>query len=341
MSRFIICAVALVTLLQSAICIPTRQYYVPPPHHRNYVTPAKPVCGLNSDFADPAVIKVGNRWYGFATTSHGRHVQVACSEDFRKWTHVQQDALPDLPGWVAHDPAVWAPDVIQRADGKFVLYFSAAHRNESSKHCVGVATSSNPAGPYKAEEEPFACPLDQGGAIDAAGFFDPKSNCTYVVYKVDGNSKNTAYDYYHPTPLMLQEVASDGITHHGEPIRILDRATADGPLVEAPSLALSPEGIYFLFFSSNMYDTQLYDISYATANDIKGPYTKTGTPFMKTGDINGITAPGGADIAPDTSWVVFHSHLNGNNIRDGRSMWLSTLTTDGTVASLGGLIGAA
>lgn len=55
--------------------------------------------------------------------------------------------------------------------------------------------------------------------------------------------------------------------------------------MEAPSLIVN-EGIYYLTFSSNMYDTDLYDTSFATASSVKGPYTKAtdpDAPILKTG----------------------------------------------------------
>lgn len=58
-----------------------------------------------------------------------------------------------------------------------------------------------------------------------------------------------------------------------------------------------------LFFSSNCYNTDLYDISYATASSISGPYTKAAAPFKVTGD-NGLTAPGGLDPKVDGSFAV-------------------------------------
>lgn len=52
------------------------------------------------------------------------------------------------------------------------------------------------------------------------------------------------------TPIMLQKMLRDGVTPDGEPVQILDRTAEDGPLVEAPYLVRSKEGVYFLFFSS-------------------------------------------------------------------------------------------
>jgi beta-xylosidase len=78
----------------------------------------------------------------------------------------------------------------------------------------------------------------------------------------------------------------------GKPITILDRGTADGPLIEAPNLVYE-NGVYILFFSSNCYSTTLYDISYATSTTLKGPYKKSTAPLLVTGNFS-LTAPGGA-----------------------------------------------
>ncbi|CRK23815.1 hypothetical protein BN1708_018068, partial [Verticillium longisporum] len=49
---------------------------------------------------------------------------------------------------------------------------------------------------------------------------------------------------------MLQEVGPDGFTKIGNPVQILDRTEADGPLVEAPDIVRLEDGTYVLFFSS-------------------------------------------------------------------------------------------
>lgn len=38
---------------------------------------------------------------------------------------------------------------------------------------------------------------------------------------------------------MLQALESDGVTPNGDPVQILDRSDADGPLIEAPDLVLN------------------------------------------------------------------------------------------------------
>lgn len=176
-------------------------------------------------------------------------------------------------------------------------------------------------GPYTPLATPFACPdvNAQGGAIDPDGFLDESTGKRYVVYKVDGNSighggscGNTVAPIV-PTPLMLQEVsAADGVTPIGQPTQILDRDDYDGPLIEAPALHRSDEGIYFLFFSSNCFTTPQYDVAYATATNILGPYTKSSRPLLITSDAE-LTGPGGMDIIKGGSTFVFHGHMTINN----------------------------
>lgn len=104
------------------------------------------------------------------------------------------------------------------------MYMSALTSKDNNKHCIGTATSSSIKGPYTPQNKPLACPLKQGGAIDPAGFQD-EDGTRYVVYKIDGKKSNS------PTPIMLQRVASDGITPQGKPTKLLEKDERDGPLI--------------------------------------------------------------------------------------------------------------
>jgi len=198
------------------------------------------------------------------------------------------------------------------------MYYTAEVASNHNLHCVGAATSKTITGPYTASNTPLACPLDKGGAIDPNGFLDPSTNKRYVVYKVDGNSIghggncNNAVEPIVPTPIMLQEMQPDGVTPTAAgPVQILDRDQYDGPLIEAPSLHRSDEGIYFLFYSSNCFAGPMYDTGYATATSISGPYTKSQRPLFLTGDGPNLLAPGGTDIILGGGKIVFHGDMRG------------------------------
>ena len=141
-----------------------------------------------------------------------------------------------------------------------------------------------------------------------------------------------------PTAIMLQEVdTNDGTTPIGDPVQILDRGSADGPLVEAPSLvrvadASSASGwLYILFFSSNCYSGGLYDTSYATsANGIRNggqDYAKAAKSLLVTGNLDGkLYSPGGLTVGPDAKRVLFHADKEKS--ADVRPTWAGEITID-------------
>ncbi|KAL2867555.1 glycoside hydrolase family 43 protein [Aspergillus lucknowensis] len=303
-------------------------------------TLAEPLQVINFDFPDPAIIHTEQGYYAFGTQSNGVLVPVARSDDFASWTLLEgTDALPGpFPAWVQADiPNIWAPDVIQRDDGNFVLYYSATSSDDNSKHCIGAAVSPSIEGPYTPEANALACPLAEGGAIDAAGFRDTDGT-HYVVYKVDGNSLN-GDGTLHPTPILLQQLDVDAVTPVGGPVQLIDREDADGPLVEAPSLIVV-DGTYYLSFSSNMYDSLLYDVSYATASSVAGPYTKVGAPdapLLVSGDgsnVGPLGGPGGADLLDDGTKIAFHAFIDGQGIGSGRGVWVSDIQVGGGVITI-------
>ena len=132
---------------------------------------------------------------------------------------------------------------------------------------------------------------------------------------------------------MLQALDDDGVTPIGDPVQILSRGEADGPLIEAPYLILH-DGTYVLFFSSNCFNGPYYDTSYATASAIAGPYTKTGTPLLLPGGDNGaLYSPGGASVSADGTQIVFHADSESDNA-DVRQMWTAGISISGTTVSI-------
>ena len=220
------------------------------------------------------------------------------------------------------------------------MYYSARLKSNSRFHCVGTATSNTVTGPYEAANEPFTCPIDQGGAIDPKGYQDPATGLRYVLYKVDGSRIGTGGDCgnaeepIQPTPIKLQQVGSDGETPVGEPVTILDRDDSDGPLIEAPSLYRSEEGIYFLFFSSNCFTSSDYDVKYATATNIMGPYIKASAPLLKSGDGPNLNGPGGADVSNDGKLMAFHANTNPQGAPLKRELFTARPTFSGRVVTL-------
>lgn len=303
------------------------------------------------NFPDPAIIRSDDGWRAYSTeiTVDGKKVYVpmAYTRDWKTWQfRGSKDAMPKLSPWVHKlKPKVWAPDVVSLPGGKFILYYTAALASNGAIHCLGYATSNNIEGPYVDNSaQPWICPQKQGGAIDVSGFYDRNLKTRFIVYKIDGNAighggecGNTVKPIV-PTPILLQQVDfNNGFRLIGSPLQILTNTPADGPYVEAPTLNYM-SGKYVLFYSPQCYTTPKYDVSYAIADKITGPYRRAGSLF-KTGGPLGFQAPGGLDVAINGDHAVWHAFVqslplrtetftdNSNrNYGKGRAMFTGILT---------------
>ena len=118
------------------------------------------------------------------------------------------------------------------------------------------------------------------------------------------------------------------MTRVGDPIQVLDRDLADGPLIEAPSMIKSGEGTYVLFYSSDSYATSLYDVRYATSKGPTSGFAKSGTPLLETGAY-GLTRPGGASVSADGEHMVFHGYRTQNDVSGTRMMYTAKISVSG------------
>lgn len=257
---------------------------------------------IDQDFPDPGALVVGDKVYAYATNSAAANVQVAVSSDLRHWTLGERDALPELPAWAVRG-RTWAPGPAALPDGRFALYFTAQEA-QSGRQCIGAAFADDPAGPFASPSaKPLVCPVDQGGAIDAAAFVDGDGE-RYLVWKNDGNCCGL------DTWIQLQPLTADGTALAGEPTRLIKQTEAwEGNLVEAPVL-VRHDGGYALLYSANDYAGDSYAIGAARAKALLGPYTKADGPLLSTASSGGrYLGPGGADLITfhGRDWMLFHS----------------------------------
>lgn len=128
---------------------------------------------------------------------------------------------------------------------------------------------------------------------------------------------------------MLQEMdVNDWTTPVGNPVEILDRTADEGTLIEAPYI-IGSDGYYILFYSSNCFTDPTYDVRYAVATSITGPYTRKGL-LLATGDY-GLASPGGASSTPQGDVLLFHA-----NCTVGRCLHTIDMSISGGVVTLNG-----
>ncbi len=282
------------------------------------VTAYEPV--IDQDFPDPDLLLVGGTYWAYATQpkSGAQNVRSATSPDLETWTVRREDVLPQLPPWAVKGKT-WAPEVTSLGSGRgYALYFTTTHA-DSKRQCIGVATADRPEGPFTPRGSgPLVCPVEQGGAIDAASFLDTDGS-RWLLWKNDGNCCGK------DTWLHLQQLSPDGLKLVTKPRRLMKQDQPwEGNLVEAPTL-WKHDGTYYLLYSANDYGGLDYATGYATATAITGPYRKATEPLLSTEGLDGAAiGPGGQDIVTDADGkdhIVFHdwddlNRYRGMNIAD-------------------------
>lgn len=279
---------------------------------------------IQSNFPDPFILKGDDGYYAYSTNSNSRNVPVATSDDLVKWT-IKRDAMPALARWVnLSRPDVWAPEVI-RVDDSYLLYYTARDK-ETGYQCIGLAVSDSPLGPFRdSNTRPFICQNTEGGSIDANPFRDADGTL-YLYWKNDGNCCMKA------TYLYGQQLAPDGLSLIGEPVRLVRNDQLwKGPVVEAPTMWLR-DGVYYLFYSGNVYAGEKYAVGYAVCESPLGPCADAEENPILASDMENtplVVGPGHQTVIEDASgetWLVYHVwQVSGGRRTDTRQVWLDRL----------------
>lgn len=277
---------------------------------------------LTLDFPDPFILPDGGRFYAYATNSAGRNIQLAVSEDLVSWD-ILTDAMPALPDWASlRSGLVWAPEVIQ-VGKQYLLYYTARDK-ESDRQCIGVAVSDSPEGKFRdSRAEPLVCQVDEGGSIDASPFRDGET--LYLLWKNDGNCCGIK------TWIYSQELAPDGLSLVGEPVRLIENDEVwEGTLVEAPTL-FKHEDRYYLFFSANNYASERYAVGYALCDSPSGPCQDAPeNPILASLLANPpVIGPGHQTLLQlgEQTWMIYHAwEVSLQGLRtDRRQVWIDRL----------------
>lgn len=226
---------------------------------------------LDADFPDPSVVRAPDGfYYAYATQTlcdgEWINLQVARSADLLHWDHLG-DALPDKPDWALETQDFWAPSVI--FDGStYYMYYSATpdvcHLPEAG-HCLAVATSDSPAGPFI----DMGMPLLLGAGfeyIDPMAFDDPVTG-KHLLYWGSGFQ-----------PIKVQELAEDRLSfaQASEPIDLIwpnPVAGAFPRLVEA-AWVIHQDKYYYLFYSGDNCcgPKAEYGVMVARSRSATGPF---------------------------------------------------------------------
>jgi arabinan endo-1,5-alpha-L-arabinosidase len=244
-------------------------------------TPLDPSGFDNVSVHDPSVIKVKDTYYVF-----GSHLASAKSKDLKSWTQISSgvnddnvlirnvtEELSETLEWAQSD-TLWAPDVIQLADGKFYMYYNAC-RGDSPLSAMGIAVSKRIEGPYKDKgiflKSGMTGKGDDGEIYNATqkpNVVDPD-----VFYDKDGKLW-MVYGSYSGGIFILEMDPKTGfpLPDQGYGKKLLG---ANHARIEGPYMLYSPEtDYYYLFLSYGGLDAKGgYNIRVARSKSPDGPFT--------------------------------------------------------------------
>jgi beta-xylosidase len=313
--------------------------------------------------ADPMALQNGSSdYYAYHT---GSNFPVLHSTDLVTWRAVGT-ALPVRPSWVvpSGDWHPWSPSVLRarrRCPGTnsiycyYLFYTGLTTRYGPTTHCVGVATSPTPAGPFK-DRGPLASPggaLDQSGRpagcgddagysnIDPAPFVDADGRA-YLYLTTNRRCASPAPGLECPTDVTVSVIplASNPTSASGPRKPLF--AGAAGSWEQEPGQAPKVEGpwmvhkgdTYYLFYSGGDY-RRAYGMGYATATSPLGanstePFAKAASnPVLK--QTSAVLSPGGGShiIGPQGGdWLLYHgrseSYSAPRTLRIDPVSWSST-----------------
>lgn len=251
---------------------------------------------LDVSIADPFVIREGDTYYMYGTTTNDRPgFSVFTSPDLVRWTRAAKAYVPTGTSWGNH--SFWAPEVIKK-DGMYYLHYTAFNRAENRRN-ICVARSESPLGPFT----DYAGPLFPGSSIiDSHIYHDPKSNKTYIY----ASPENTA-----PSRILGAEI-SPGLD------KLLTTPTAclvseygwedlwiEGPIIQEHN------GTLYMIYSGGAYWEADYALGYATATSPLGPWTKAASnPLMQRRGTAEGPGHNGLARSPDGKelFAVYHRH---------------------------------
>ena len=261
-------------------------------------------------FGDPFIMLWQGKYYAYGTLSPDG-IAVYVSDDLTTWTAPEGAtnglALNKADVWA--DRWFWAPEVYA-VNGKFYMYYSA------DEH-ICVATSDSPLGPFRQEiQKPM---LETEKSIDNSLFIDDDGT-PYLFWVRFNDGNNIWMAQLERNLIDLKPETMRHCIHVSQPWEEIWPRVNEGAFVHKRN------GVYYLTYSANSYESPFYGIGVATATRITGPWTKfeNNPVLQKPGELVGIGHSAMFTDKEGKLRIVFHAHNNTTKIHP-RNMYISTV----------------
>lgn len=257
-------------------------------------------------FGDPFILLYEDTYYAYGTNAEDG-IEVYTSDDLQTWKY-RGMALDKKDVWA--DRWFWAPEVYE-VDGTFYMYYSA------DEH-ICVATATSPVGPFtQSRKEPM---IAGEKCIDNSLFIDDDGT-PYLFFDRFNDGLN----------IWVAELEKDLITIKTETlhpcIHVSQAWEEVWPRVNEGPFVIKHNGLYYMTYSANSYESPFYGIGCATATEVMGTWTKyEENPLLqKPGELVGVGHSATFRDKAGKLRIVFHAHKDKNNIHP-RAMYISDVS---------------
>lgn len=252
---------------------------------------------------DPFIMLHQGVYYAYGTQAEDG-IEVYTSDNLEEWEKAPALALHKDNSF--GDKWFWAPEVYY-VNGKFYMYYTAEEH-------MCAATSDSPLGPFIQEvKKPM---LEGEKTIDNSLFIDDDGT-PYLFFDRFNDGLN----------IWVAELEEDLITIKKQTLHPCIHVSQEWekvwPRVNEGAFVTKHNGMYYMTYSANSYESPFYGVGCATATSIMGEWTKyPDNPLLqKPGNLVGV---GHSALFRDKKGdlrIVFHAHHDDKNIHP-RKMYI-------------------
>ncbi|MGM9840829.1 MAG: family 43 glycosylhydrolase, partial [Candidatus Limisoma sp.] len=250
-------------------------------------------------FADPYILLDGDYYYAYGT-NHSDGIECWRSTNLVGWEYMGLALHKDN---CTEKQWFWAPEVYHK-NGKYYMYFSA------NEHLF-VATSNSPTGPF----------YQQGGYQVQNILGSEKCIDSHVFFDDDGSAWMFFARFVPDERIYSCRLGSDLITPVSGTLRqclqVTDSWEKIWPTVVEGLNVIKRNGIYYLTYSANSYESHDYAVGYATTTNLaSGTWTKySGNPILRR--VEDMVGCGHHSLFYDKVGnlkIAYHSHYSTSSI---------------------------
>lgn len=291
--------------------------------------------------ADPFIFSADGVYYMVATTGGTNFVGYR-TDTLAEWSPSARFTAMRPAPWAGADH--WAPEVYEY-NGRYCMLFSARGKGAKDYCRLGIAFAEKAGDRFICQETPL---LDLGYTIIDASLLVDDDGTPYIFYSANLNRG----DHYESITYGV-EMQRDLSGMVGEPMKLIEatepwetrtgrRVWAEGGVVQ------KHDGLYYLYYSCNVYSGKDYSVGVATAKSPLGPYEKyAGNPLLtyqqaQDGSIL-VSGPGHNSFftVGGETFTAYHTHCKPNNLPSTRQLCYdrSGYHADGTAYICGPSLG--